>query len=257
MAKRKAVASQSPSKKSRKNGNGSKGKSKADDLAAKMEELKRQMMELQAEQAVIHGGDDVTSEDTPDDNESDRKSDASSIDVAEESSDEESEAKADTNVPKTAPNGINEIWWKHYKTLKERKDFFGTVNIQPGTSIYTWLHSQKVEYNHLQAGRKSKLNFAQANLLRGLGVELEVKKIRQTPRLGWEARFEMLQEYKEEHGDCNVPAKWKKNPILGEWVTVQRKYYKRFQRGEGKGTGMTQDRVDALNAIGFCWSLRK
>ena len=65
----------------------------------------------------------------------------------------------------------------------------------------------------------------------------------------WNAMFERLQEYKEEHGDCLVPHRYKEDRQLGEWVTEQRK------RGSLDGP-MNQERRDKLNSIGFVWRVR-
>ena len=39
----------------------------------------------------------------------------------------------------------------------------------------------------------------------------------------WDIMFKRLAEYKEEHGDCMVPQKYKEDPQLGRWVMNQRK----------------------------------
>jgi hypothetical protein len=38
----------------------------------------------------------------------------------------------------------------------------------------------------------------------------------------WEESFELLKGFKEEHGHCNVPDKYKEDPKLGKWVSKQR-----------------------------------
>jgi hypothetical protein len=60
----------------------------------------------------------------------------------------------------------------------------------------------------------------------------------------WEVVFKRLELYKEEHGNCNVPAIDK----LGRWVKRQREHY-RLQK-------LTHERVDALESIGFQWKLQ-
>ncbi|KAL9189794.1 hypothetical protein ACHAXT_009469 [Thalassiosira profunda] len=63
----------------------------------------------------------------------------------------------------------------------------------------------------------------------------------------WAKRYDQLQEYKKEHGHCNVPRKYEKNPQLGEWVHTQRNF-----RKKGKLSG---DRIQRLNGLGFQWRL--
>lgn len=63
--------------------------------------------------------------------------------------------------------------------------------------------------------------------------------------VGWEERLRQLQEYKREHGDCDVPARYTPNPQLGKWVTMQRHSHKKRELGE--------DRVNILEDLGFNW----
>ncbi len=59
----------------------------------------------------------------------------------------------------------------------------------------------------------------------------------------WEERFSELVRFKGEHGHCDVPRAWSKNPVLGNWVGTQRSNYRR-----GK---LSPDRVELLEEIGF------
>jgi len=68
----------------------------------------------------------------------------------------------------------------------------------------------------------------------------------------WEDMFNKLMTYKVNHGDCNVPQKWKP---LGSWVNRQRKQYKKKQNGEK--VSLSDQRVEKLEAIGFSWGKKK
>jgi len=70
----------------------------------------------------------------------------------------------------------------------------------------------------------------------------------------WEHRFAELKRYKETHNHCNVPHRWKENPLLGKWVGNQRTNYRLLK--EGKSSRMTDERIRKLESIGFQWSLR-
>ena len=61
-----------------------------------------------------------------------------------------------------------------------------------------------------------------------------------------------LEEYKTEHGDCNVPTKYKHNTALGRWVSTQRSEFKKFQRGNKKAA-IDSERICRLESIGFIW----
>ena len=65
---------------------------------------------------------------------------------------------------------------------------------------------------------------------------------RHTSHVPWEARLATLKSYQEEHGDCNVPRDWVGDPKLALWVSNQRQYKKRLDRGE-PCEGMTAARA--------------
>eukprot|EP00956_Cyclotella_meneghiniana_P008816 scaffold12086_cov66-Cyclotella_meneghiniana.AAC.4 len=61
----------------------------------------------------------------------------------------------------------------------------------------------------------------------------------------WMERYTELQQYKKVHGVTLVRQKFKKNQSLGRWVNNQ--------RTECKNGRLSQERIDALNKIGFVW----
>lgn len=67
----------------------------------------------------------------------------------------------------------------------------------------------------------------------------------------WNERLNVLAAYKERHGDCNVPRDYAV-VWLATWVRQQRAEYLRFQVSDCR-TPLTQERVDALDALGFDW----
>ena len=94
---------------------------------------------------------------------------------------------------------------------------------------------------NLQA--KGKLSEERKDRLDALGVDWDLLETQ------WEAMFQELVEYKKEHGHCNVPKGWKKNPQFGTWVGVQRKYH-----GKGK---LSEERKDRLDALGVDWDQKR
>lgn len=62
------------------------------------------------------------------------------------------------------------------------------------------------------------------------------------PKMSWEYRFAMLQQYFQQYGDCAVP---RSNPQLGCWLDNQRRSYRK-----GK---LAPERVAALNELGVTW----
>ena len=70
--------------------------------------------------------------------------------------------------------------------------------------------------------------------------------------LRWELRLEELTLYKQEFGHCNVSKHDSERRDLWLWICVQRRYYALKQKGQSQR--MTDDRVEALNKIGFIWN---
>jgi hypothetical protein len=68
----------------------------------------------------------------------------------------------------------------------------------------------------------------------------------------WKSRFQDLVKYKLTHGDCIVPKSYK-DKGLHSWVRKQRILKKDFDLGLASEESMTQERVHALQSIGFAW----
>jgi hypothetical protein len=48
------------------------------------------------------------------------------------------------------------------------------------------------------------------------------KKPARRPKRNWNESFQALVDYKKQHGNCNVPNRYKEDRALGQWVTVDR-----------------------------------
>lgn len=70
----------------------------------------------------------------------------------------------------------------------------------------------------------------------------------------WEIMFDRLVEFKEKHGHCLVPNRYKADNKLGSWVSTQRRQYKAMETGRFNATTLPDDRVQRLESIGFIWS---
>ena len=82
-----------------------------------------------------------------------------------------------------------------------------------------------------------------------LAEQLASGRVLTTNEQRWWKRFGELEVYKQVHGDCNVPRVYRQNPQLGPWVNNQRLAYKQNK--------MSVERIDALESIGFEWSMHK
>jgi len=63
----------------------------------------------------------------------------------------------------------------------------------------------------------------------------------------WEKMFSALRQFHANHGHCRVAAGWSENPVLANWVGVQR-----ARKMDGK---LSPERIAALDALGFAWRL--
>lgn len=70
----------------------------------------------------------------------------------------------------------------------------------------------------------------------------------------WNDKYQDLKAFREEHGHCLVPTRFKHNPSLACWVMHQRAYYHALLRG--KQNNLTKERIDMLDSIGFVWEVR-
>ena len=68
----------------------------------------------------------------------------------------------------------------------------------------------------------------------------------------WNDRYDELDVYKAEHGNCLVPQHYPDNKALGKWVGNQRTQYR--LRREGKHSFLTEERIKKLDEVGFEWS---
>lgn len=73
-----------------------------------------------------------------------------------------------------------------------------------------------------------------------------------TLQMKWEQMYQRLLAYKEKHGNCLVPNRYKEDRSLGQWVSAQRRQFKQLQSGED--SPMTLERAALLEEIGFVWA---
>jgi outer membrane biosynthesis protein TonB len=82
----------------------------------------------------------------------------------------------------------------------------------------------------------------------GSSQKIQTGRERHT-EMSWETKFRRLLQYQKKNGDCLVPAHYKSDPALGNWVHCQRQL---------KRTGeLRDDRFAKLESIGFAWNARK
>lgn len=76
-------------------------------------------------------------------------------------------------------------------------------------------------------------------------------KYRQYQAENWSERYESLVAFRKNHGHCLVPNSYPEDVALAQWVKRQRYQYKLKQ--ESKRSTLSDERVNALENIGFVW----
>ena len=78
---------------------------------------------------------------------------------------------------------------------------------------------------------------------------------RHARHMSWNERYSELLQFKAIYGDANVPAVWAANRDLAEWVAEQRRDYRRYTLADCcSSRGITEEKIDKLERIGFQWS---
>ena len=132
-------------------------------------------------------------------------------------------------------------WDGRFQQLLHFKEEYGHCNVPTKTNekysnLSNWVQHQRAEKKKKNKGLQSRLTDEKDELLEGAGFIWSSKE------LNWSIRLNDLREYKEIHGHCNVPTK---EGELGGWVMTQR-----LQHGKNS---LSQERVAALNELGFIW----
>jgi len=151
-------------------------------------------------------------------------------------------------VERKAPAGPNTPWQERLRQLAQYKALHGhlMVKAKENPALTSWMSVQRF------AWKQGKLQPERQAQLQALGFTPDAGK--QPPvKVGWDERFEQLRQYKDEHGNFNVPVDGteeedKEVTQLGYWVRNQR-----MQHNHGK---MRADRVAKMDSIGFPWRLR-
>jgi hypothetical protein len=129
-------------------------------------------------------------------------------------------------------------WQEMFEALKKFMKIHGNCNIlqnwPEAPKLVEWTHQQRFLY------RDERLSADKIRCLKELSFIFDLHE------LYWEEMFDSLKEYKQEHGNCNVPYEYKTktNKTLGRWVNQQR---------FNKSSRLTADQINNLEKIGFKW----
>jgi hypothetical protein len=123
--------------------------------------------------------------------------------------------------------------------------------------IQMWLNRQHrlAASGRLEPTRKHKLS------KHGIDVDLlpSVSRAKQRPSKAgeqkWMENYSKLEKYREKHGNCNVPRRFKDDPPLGNWVFNQRKRYREVSADALPA--LEESRIKRLERIGFVWEINR
>jgi len=108
--------------------------------------------------------------------------------------------------------------------------------------LYQWMTKQQYNYKF----RKSELTQERIDALKAIGLDFDLKVENRFDEI-WNNRLQELHRYKEEHG-CFPHRNHCDNKGLVNWINTQRSQYSL------RKPALTQERINALEAIGFTWT---
>jgi Helicase associated domain len=116
-------------------------------------------------------------------------------------------------------------------------------------SFAEWIHRQRTTYAAMIKEKKpNQMVIDRMAKLKDMDFNFTVHSDK------WTEHWLLLKEYKEKHGNCQVPTHYAENPKLGRWTHTQR--HQRRLQIKGKKSCMTKERIELLDQLGFSWEVR-
>ncbi|KAL7495928.1 hypothetical protein ACHAWT_004235 [Skeletonema menzelii] len=147
-------------------------------------------------------------------------------------------------------------WEERYHELQLFKSQHGHTRVparyKPNPKLGRWVMTQRRQFTVLMQGFPSALTTERMNRLNEIGF---VWALRADPVTMWNRKFGELKAYKKLFGNCMVPQRYQPNPKLGTWVHTQRRQYKLMI--DGKKSAMNNEKMAALDSIGFFWMAKQ
>ncbi|TXK48138.1 hypothetical protein FVR03_08165 [Pontibacter qinzhouensis] len=136
-------------------------------------------------------------------------------------------------------NGPDGYWEKMYEALSDYKAKFGHTRVPfqwaPNPKLAAWVYRLKAN--------KSEVEPQKVELLNQLCFDWSLSR---RTFVTWEAMYNRLVAYKQEHGNTRVPAEYQNDLKLGKWVSRMRQ----------EKEVLALERINLLDKIGFDWSCR-
>lgn len=142
-------------------------------------------------------------------------------------------------------------WNERFAELVEYHQTFGHTHVpyhyKKSPPLAWWVKRQRHQYKMKQDGHHSTLTDDREKKLEDLGFCWD------SHTAVWEERLDEFIDHKRQHGETAISQT--NNPKLLIWVKCQRRQFKLYCNGEK--SSMTPERIDKLNAAGFCWNPRR
>lgn len=141
-------------------------------------------------------------------------------------------------------NSDNLPWEDWFNILYKYKNEHGHCRVpqkyvQDGKNLGIWVFNQR------RKKKKNLLSKGREYLLDSIGFEWKIVLNPEIPS-SWDENFNLLCEYKNEHGDCKVPSRYEEDGNrLGSWVCNQRR--------KKKMNILPKIRERQLDSVGFVW----
>jgi hypothetical protein len=146
-------------------------------------------------------------------------------------------------------NAQEAAWARHMEDLKTFRKETGHCHVPLNHAEYPklglWIKEQRRHYTLLRQGKQSHMSRERAEELDAVDFCWD------THEATWLDRLRDVQDFKAKHGNCIVPTNYKEKPKLGTWVHHQRRQFKKYT--EGKPCHITEERIQALDNLGFVW----
>ena len=122
-----------------------------------------------------------------------------------------------------------------------------------GQRLAFWANNQRKQYSNFVIGKKSTITKRRIGMLDDIGFDWELK--RPGGETEWEEMKQDLIDFKDQFDHCFVPASFRHNTRLGQWVLLQRQLYQQSKRRDLEGfilpTTLTKKKEQELLSIGL------
>lgn len=118
------------------------------------------------------------------------------------------------------------------------------VSRKENPQLCNWIYEQR------RQNRAKKLNLLKRNKLDSIGFDWKSEEFREDTDyddIWWDSYIKLVAYYKE-HGNSDIPARYKKDKPLGTWVVAQ--------RAKRRKNELNQDRIDLLDELDFSWDAK-